>query len=714
MSQFLQVGKNIALGVANGIKNGISAAINAAKNLATNALNAAKAALGIHSPSKEFYKIGENTVEGFLKGIEDNEEKLTSAVNEMMKKSVELGTKFDVVLKFASGPIEAAAGLYQKAMAGDKAAEIQRIALLKKETTALEVFTKLLYEQSDKYEEDQKKLNEYTVSYRDNTKKLADLQKQLNSATGDAKTEIQNEIKSTQTAIEDAQKNISEMSDTIVDHIKETFETLRDNISSTLKKFGDPLSASITSGLSIFDEFNSNGADSKRAKAIAKAEKEEAEAKKTLKEATGELAEAEAKLAEAQAKSDAVLGRSQKFLDDIEEKEKKVAEAKKKVTEATEKEAETAKALEDANKDTSVDDLLKNMDSQINGYEQWRLKLEEVRLKGASSALMKYLTDLGVKGYDTVVTFSKMTSEQFKRAQDMFKKNSEVTSDTLLNDYKNKLQQVKEWQAELQELAAKGLNWNILQDLAEKGPDSLDYVTAILDMSNSEFKEFNNLYSDYQDSVSKTTDEILGDLAYTAKYGKDILAIYSGGFNKAIKTVGEKIRDLIKKEGKETNDTTSDELSESKGAAIGVKYLTGVIRGMKSQEAIAINEAKQLAKKIQNALETSPVDAPITGTAMSWSKVNTGVSSAASTANATIPTKAFNGSFINTHAISANQSNSSTTTAGTVETQWRRPATNSATFNNTFNITSNNAKEVAAEVSRIIQKDIKRKDAVWA
>ena len=56
-------------GLVNGIKAGISWVVNAARNVAQQAVNAAKGALGIHSPSRVFKEIGAYTMEGFGIGI---------------------------------------------------------------------------------------------------------------------------------------------------------------------------------------------------------------------------------------------------------------------------------------------------------------------------------------------------------------------------------------------------------------------------------------------------------------------------------------------------------------------------------------------------------------------------------------------------------------------------------------------------------------------
>ena len=70
-SGFADVGKNIIDGLWNGIQNGWNWLTDKVSNLAKGLLDAAKSALGINSPSKEFKKIGQFCVAGFNEGIDD-------------------------------------------------------------------------------------------------------------------------------------------------------------------------------------------------------------------------------------------------------------------------------------------------------------------------------------------------------------------------------------------------------------------------------------------------------------------------------------------------------------------------------------------------------------------------------------------------------------------------------------------------------------------
>lgn len=68
------VGTNIIQGIINGISRSANAIYQSMKNIATGALNAAKSALGIHSPSRKFAEIGKFMMLGLDKGLGDNED----------------------------------------------------------------------------------------------------------------------------------------------------------------------------------------------------------------------------------------------------------------------------------------------------------------------------------------------------------------------------------------------------------------------------------------------------------------------------------------------------------------------------------------------------------------------------------------------------------------------------------------------------------------
>ena len=88
-SQMATIGKNIISGIVRGVTNGASSLYNSMKNIAKNALNAAKNALGINSPSRVFRDIvGTAIPEGIAVGVDANTDEAVNSVSDMTKSLV--------------------------------------------------------------------------------------------------------------------------------------------------------------------------------------------------------------------------------------------------------------------------------------------------------------------------------------------------------------------------------------------------------------------------------------------------------------------------------------------------------------------------------------------------------------------------------------------------------------------------------------------------
>lgn len=73
----------IIKGMIKGLAAGVGQVVSAAKNLGSKAISAAKGVLGIHSPSKEFEKIGNYVNDGFRKGLDGNKQQIDDAFKSM-------------------------------------------------------------------------------------------------------------------------------------------------------------------------------------------------------------------------------------------------------------------------------------------------------------------------------------------------------------------------------------------------------------------------------------------------------------------------------------------------------------------------------------------------------------------------------------------------------------------------------------------------------
>jgi phage-related protein/predicted nucleic acid-binding Zn-ribbon protein len=91
-TDWLQVGKDIIMGIVNGIKGGVTAIASAAKEAAKSALNAAKNFLGIHSPSRVMKKqVGMMIGAGMAEGITASSKEVNAAMSGLNKQVVSDG-----------------------------------------------------------------------------------------------------------------------------------------------------------------------------------------------------------------------------------------------------------------------------------------------------------------------------------------------------------------------------------------------------------------------------------------------------------------------------------------------------------------------------------------------------------------------------------------------------------------------------------------------
>ena len=101
-SGMVSAGRNFVMGFVNGIRGAIGAAASAAANMARSAMNAAKSALGIHSPSRVMRdQVGYYVVAGFAKGMNDNTNMVAKAANNLAGSAiptVDLGSSINGVL----------------------------------------------------------------------------------------------------------------------------------------------------------------------------------------------------------------------------------------------------------------------------------------------------------------------------------------------------------------------------------------------------------------------------------------------------------------------------------------------------------------------------------------------------------------------------------------------------------------------------------------
>ena len=90
--QFTSAGYNLSMGLAQGIRNGQSAVINAAISVMKSAVNAAKSAAQIRSPSRVMASVGGYFSIGFADGIEDNASAVVGSATDVTDSAIKAVT----------------------------------------------------------------------------------------------------------------------------------------------------------------------------------------------------------------------------------------------------------------------------------------------------------------------------------------------------------------------------------------------------------------------------------------------------------------------------------------------------------------------------------------------------------------------------------------------------------------------------------------------
>jgi hypothetical protein len=70
VTEMVDVGRNLLMGLVEGVTGAVGAVVSAVTGAVSSAIDAAKDVLGIHSPSKVFAEIGDNTAQGYVQGVE--------------------------------------------------------------------------------------------------------------------------------------------------------------------------------------------------------------------------------------------------------------------------------------------------------------------------------------------------------------------------------------------------------------------------------------------------------------------------------------------------------------------------------------------------------------------------------------------------------------------------------------------------------------------
>lgn len=104
-TKFEEIGPDIIEGLQNGLKDGVDKVFEFVSDIANKVIEAAKAVLGIHSPSTVFFEIGKNIIEGLCNGIKYLSGKVTDTLSAVVEdiKNLMSGIDWGPILAVGAG-----------------------------------------------------------------------------------------------------------------------------------------------------------------------------------------------------------------------------------------------------------------------------------------------------------------------------------------------------------------------------------------------------------------------------------------------------------------------------------------------------------------------------------------------------------------------------------------------------------------------------------
>lgn len=548
---FYSAGYNAADGVASGIEGGRSRVISTSNSVALSALNAFKAALQIHSPSKRFQnEVGKMIPAGVAQGITGNAKVAVTASVKMSQAVLKNATSWLAKYnKSHAASIENEKWYWQKVkeQAIKGSTEYKKAV---KELTKLDSTTTITSALSSSIK------NNFGVS----KKKTSGSGDNKKTTTKDKQT-YNSEIL---TAAEKRLDNYKTLHATTLEQEKNYWQNVRKHLKSGTTAWYDATKKIQELDTQITEEKEQKQQEAAKNQATIQSklldtyktyykmsEKAEMEywniARQQFQAGTDERIEADQKYLEAKEKYEKERLELDKDYKEKEEKlEKELAENIKELQEKQQS------AVADRRKDIlssmqgydawdasgyTADTLIHNMQTQVEGLKLWESQLQELSGKGLSDGLLQELKDAGPEAAANIYSLNKMTADQL--------------------DEFNKLWEEKQ---------------NIAQRQAEKDTkatwDSIDQ--QIQELKNAEKKELEDLQQEYDKAIADLDAGLSTGLESLVKQagsiGEDIVGNLIAGIQRA-GTAGIPLSLNVLPTGEGTSGTSSGTSTSSSSAS---------------------------------------------------------------------------------------------------------------------------------------------------
>lgn len=218
----------------------------------------------------------------------------------------------------------------------------------------------------------------------------------------------------------------------------------------------------------------------------------------------------------------------------------------------------------------STTEILSNMQSQVNGINDWATNIETLSDRGINKGLLKTLAEMGPEGAGYVAAFVQMTDEELNKAGELFEEAMKIpdnVTDRVTETYIGTGENAGEGFCE----GIKNKTEDAAEAAGEMGTQSLEELDKALDI-NSPSKE-------------------------TEKRGE----YYTEGFISGVNNKKNALLETISSLAKSLLQTIDNDLPQSSIIKIGEEIPNGIARGIEKGESKAIRAASRMARKALEA-----------------------------------------------------------------------------------------------------------------
>lgn len=235
---------------------------------------------------------------------------------------------------------------------------------------------------------------------------------------------------------------------------------------------------------------------------------------------------------------------------------------------------------------------------------------------------------LAVDVTNSVLTMQSNVQSALESQMNMFEQfdgGVQLSTEQLLSNMESQIAGVQQWEQNLAILADRGINQDLLQNLAEMGPQAAGYVQTFVNMSDEEFSKANDLWSQsvnikgMSDQWGQELTQSVGELAAGGQEAWSSLAESMGmqaensgeyvvqGLVTGMKNAASQIQEA----GDEAGDTLLKSIDTSLGVSSPSKYAKtsgeqtgeGLKIGVKNKKSVVNSAGAELGQSVITGIE---------------------------------------------------------------------------------------------------------------